>query len=112
MVSIKKKEISNNTYYYLQHTYRKDGTVCYEEKYLGKKIPKDIDTIKQQFLREIYQELWYKKFDTIKNNFQKDHKKHLHRFKRKNLISLPSHSRMQQIKSKDQHLPEEKLHCF
>ncbi len=75
MVSIKKKEISNNTYYYLQHTYRKDGDVHYKEKYLGKTIPKDIDRIKQQFLIEIYQKLWYKKFNNIKINFQKEYKK-------------------------------------
>lgn len=75
MVSIKKKEILNNTYYYLQHTYRKNGNVHYEEKYLGKNIPKDIDTIKQQFLTELYQKIWYKKFEVIKENFQKDTKK-------------------------------------
>jgi Fic family protein len=75
MVSIKKKEISNNTYYYLQHTYRKNGKVQYEEKYLGKKIPNDIDKIKQNFLIEIYEKLWYNKFDKIKKNFQKDYKK-------------------------------------
>jgi Fic family protein len=75
MVSIKKKQISNKTYYYLQHTYRKNGKVNYKEKYLGEKIPKNIEKIKQDFLIEIYRELWYKKFDKIKENSKKNQKK-------------------------------------
>ena len=75
MVSIKKKQISNKTYHYLQHTYRKNGKVLYKEKYLGENIPKNIDKIKQDFLIEIYKELWYKKFDKIKHNFSKNQKK-------------------------------------
>ena len=75
MVSIKKKQISNKTYHYLQHTYRKNGKVFYKEKYLGKKLPKNIEKIKQDFLIEIYQELWYAKFDKIKENFKKEQKK-------------------------------------
>ena len=75
MVSIKKKQISNKTYHYLQHTFRKNGKVIYKEKYLGEKLPKNIEKVKQDFLIEIYQELWYKKFDKIKDNFKKNQKK-------------------------------------
>jgi len=75
MVSIKRKQISNKTYHYLQHTYRKNGKVIYKEKYLGEKIPKNLEKIKQDFLIEIYKELWYKKFDIIKDNFNKNQKK-------------------------------------
>lgn len=75
MVSIKKKQISNKTYHYLQHTFRINGKVNYKEKYIGEKIPKNIEKIKKEFLMEIYEELWYKKFNKIKNNFNKDHKK-------------------------------------
>lgn len=50
MVSTKKKQISNKTYHYLQHTYRKNGKVIYKEKYLGKKLPKNIEKVKQDFL--------------------------------------------------------------
>ena len=71
MVSIKKKKISNKTYHYLQHTYRINGKVHYKEKYIGEKIPNDIEKKKKEFLEEIYQELWYIKFDKIKNNFKK-----------------------------------------
>ncbi|KYK27454.1 hypothetical protein AYK20_02565 [Thermoplasmatales archaeon SG8-52-1] len=75
MVSIKKKKISNKTYHYLQHTYRINGKVHYKEKYIGEKIPKDIEKKKKEFLEEIYQELWYDKFDKIKDNFQRNQKK-------------------------------------
>lgn len=72
MVSIKKKQISNKTYFYLQHTFRKNGKVNYKEKYLGNKIPKNIEKIKQDFLQEIYQEEWFLKFDKIKENYIKE----------------------------------------
>lgn len=75
MVSIKKKRISNKTYHYLQHTYRENGKVNYKEKYLGEKLPKNIEKIKKDFLIEIYQELWYPNFDKIKENFKKDRTK-------------------------------------
>ena len=75
MVSIKKKKISNKTYHYLQHTYRINGKVHYKEKYIGENIPKDIEKKKKEFQEEIYQELWYKKFNTIKENFQRNQKK-------------------------------------
>jgi len=85
MVSIKKKQISNKTYYYLEYTYRKNKKVIYKEKYLGVKIPKNIDKIKQDFLKEIYEELWYKKFDKIKENINKNQKKQPKSIKEKEL---------------------------
>jgi len=75
MVSIKKKQVSNKTYFYLQHTYRRKGKVHYREKYLGEKIPKNIEKIKQDFMIDLYQELWYPTFDKIKENFNKEQKK-------------------------------------
>jgi len=75
MVSIKKKKISNKTYHYLQHTYRINGKVHYKERYIGEKIPRDIEKKKKEFLKEIYQEQWYTKFDEIKDNFNKNLKK-------------------------------------
>ena len=75
MVSIKKKIISNKTYHYLQHTYRFNGKVCYKERYLGEKIPKNIDKIKKDFLEDLYHDLWYNKFDKIKKDFKKNQTK-------------------------------------
>ena len=75
MVSLKKKTISKKTYYYIEHSYRKNGVVLKKEKYLGTKIPKNIDKLKDDLLLEVYEELWYKKFDNIKENFNKTLKK-------------------------------------
>ena len=85
MVSIKKKKISNKTYHYLQHTYRLNGKVHYKEKYIGEKIPKDIEKKMKEFQREIYQEQWYSKFDKIKDNFDKNKKKMPKKIKEKEL---------------------------
>jgi len=75
MVSIKRKKISNKTYHYLQHTYRINGKVHYKEKYIGEKIPKDIEKTKKEFLTDIYQEQWYPTFDKIKDNVNKNKRK-------------------------------------
>jgi len=75
MVSIKKRKIANKTFYYLQHSYRVNGTVCNKQRYLGNKIPKNIDKIKQDFLIEIYKKRWYSSFDKIKYNFIKEKNK-------------------------------------
>jgi len=85
MVSIKKKQISNKTYHYLQYTYRKNGKVFYKEKYLGEKLPKNIEKVKQDFLIEIYQERWYTKFDKIKEIFKKEQTKMLKSIEEKEL---------------------------
>lgn len=75
MVSIKKKIINKKTYYYIEHSYRKNGKVLKKEKYLGTKIPKNIDKLKDDLLLEVYEELWYKNFDKIKENYHKNQKK-------------------------------------
>jgi Fic family protein len=66
MVSVKKKNMHGNTYYYLQHSFRRNGKIDKKEKYLGIALPKNIDQVKEEFLREFYQETWFNRFDTIK----------------------------------------------
>ena len=75
MVSLSKKNIEEKTYYYLEHSYRKNGRVDKKTKYLGKSIPKNIEELKEEFLLEIYQEFWFDKFDTIKLKVNKEKKK-------------------------------------
>ena len=50
----------NKKYYYLQHSFRKGKKVITKEKYVGLKIPKNIDEIKGEFSREL-------KFDLYKS---------------------------------------------
>ncbi|MEM3411709.1 MAG: Fic family protein [archaeon] len=72
MVTIKKRVIGKQTYYYLEHTLRKDGKIEKKVKYIGKNLPKDIQKLKREFLSEIYKEKWYPLFDKIKENFSKE----------------------------------------
>jgi Fic family protein len=74
MVSIKKKTRKNQVYYYLVHSIRKNGRVEKKEKYLGKKIPNNIENLKIEFLYDIYQEIWYPSLEKIKKNYQKEQK--------------------------------------
>nr|QNO52123.1 hypothetical protein GAKKPHMA_00029 [Methanosarcinales archaeon ANME-1 ERB6] len=72
MVSIKKKQIGKQTYYYLEHTIRHKDKIQKRGKYLGKKLPKNIEDMKKEFLSEIYKEKWFPSFDRIKRNYSEE----------------------------------------
>jgi Fic family protein len=72
MVSIQKKTINGSKYYYLEQSYRKNGKIKKKEKYLGTSLPKKIDKVKQDFLQEFYQDIWFSRFNTIKEQFIKE----------------------------------------
>lgn len=74
MVNLIKKQIGNQVYYYLEHSFRQGNSVRKIEKYLGKEIPKNIEEIKKEFVFQIYQERWFKVFSEIKENFSKEQK--------------------------------------
>ena len=42
-----KRKKGKQEYFYLQHSFRKDGKVVTKETYLGKKVPGDIERIKK-----------------------------------------------------------------
>ncbi len=67
--------INRSGYYYLHHTYKEDGTVKTKDLYIGKSIPKDIEKIKSDFLRQINSKTIFRKFDQIKANHQKNWEK-------------------------------------
>lgn len=67
--------IKRRKYYYLKHSYREKGKVITKEKYLGKKIPKNISQIGKEFLKKTKKEL-YSKLDKIKKNFRKEWKEY------------------------------------
>ena len=79
--------INKKGYYYLKHSYRKGKRVITKEKYLGKKIPKNIEKIKQAFLREVKKEL-YDKLNKIKYNYIKEWKKYPPSIKKELLIDF------------------------
>tara|TARA_Y100000034_G_scaffold137001_1_gene218234 strand:+ start:8161 stop:9027 length:867 start_codon:yes stop_codon:yes gene_type:complete len=74
MVRLRKRKRGKEDYYYLEHSLRRNGKVVKEEKYLGKEIPKDIETVRAEFLKELRSDL-YDKLKRIKINFQKEWKK-------------------------------------
>ena len=61
-------------YFYLQHSFRKDGKVVSKELYLGKKIPDNIEEIKAKLMHESHKAL-VEKLEKIRSNFQKEWKK-------------------------------------
>jgi len=71
---IVKRKKGNETFLYLQHSFRKDGKVVTKEKYLGKKIPKNVSEIRAELIEFEKKEL-YKKLREIKEDFQKEWKK-------------------------------------
>ena len=74
MVSIVKKTIKGRTYYYLAHTVRKEGKVEKKEKYLGASLPKNMEALKSEFMREIYAGKWHSELDRIKEGYAKEQK--------------------------------------
>ena len=58
-------------YFYLQHSFRKDGKVITKELYLGKKVPDNIEEIKAKLMLEVKEAL-SEKLEKIKNRFQKE----------------------------------------
>ena len=69
MTTIKKKAVGKYTYYYLEHSFRKDGKIEKKEKYLGKTIPENIEDVKKQFISDIFKSKWFGEFDRIQKGF-------------------------------------------
>ena len=72
MRTIKRRK-GKTEYFYLQHSYRKEGKVVTKELYLGKKIPDNIEEIKAKLMHEPQKAL-SEKLEKIRNNFQKEWK--------------------------------------
>ncbi len=75
MVSVKKKNVNKQTYFYLEHSYRENDKILKKEKYLGKALPKNLEKLKKDFIFEIYKKKWFEKFDKIKERFSEELKK-------------------------------------
>ncbi len=69
-----KRKKGNEEYNYLQHSFRKGTKIITKEIYLGKEIPKNIESIKRDFRKKLQKEL-YEKLKRIKIDFQKNWKK-------------------------------------
>lgn len=66
--------VKKEGYYYLKHSFRKNGKVMTREKYLGKEVPKNIEEIKQELQKES-QKWLYAKLEKIRDSFQQEWKR-------------------------------------
>jgi len=74
MVTIKKKVLKGQIYYYLEHSIRNGKQVQKKEIYLGREIPSNIEEIRKRFLDDIHRKRWYVDVDKIKHRFSKEQK--------------------------------------
>jgi Fic family protein len=74
-------------YFYLQHSFRKEGKVVTKEIYLGKRIPDNIEEIKAKIMLEAREALT-EKLEKIKSDFQKEWKKYPESAKEKELQEI------------------------
>lgn len=74
MVQVRKKTLKGKTYYYLEHSIRSGSQVQKKERYLGNKIPPNIEKMKKEFLSEIYHQKWFVDIEKIRQNYLKNQK--------------------------------------
>lgn len=72
MVTVRKRVVDGREYFYLQHTVRTSDSIQSREKYLGAKLPSNVEGAKRDFLTEIYKERWYPFLDQVRSNYQKE----------------------------------------
>lgn len=87
MVTVVERKRGNQVFKYLYHD-RTTGKRKQFDKYLGKKIPEDIEEKKKEFLLEIERDEWIPQLKKIAKNFQKEQKKIPIEIKEKNLKSF------------------------
>ena len=72
MVNLRVKDASGKKYYYLEHTIREGKTFRNKRKYLGSVLPKDIKTLKEEFMYELFLERYSKNLEAVKRKFGAD----------------------------------------
>lgn len=72
MVTVRKRQVGTRQYFYLQHTVRTSRGIETRERYLGARLPANLDEVKRAFLTEIYRERWYPLLETIRTNYSKE----------------------------------------
>ena len=70
MARVAKKTLKGKTYYYLEHTVSYRGKRTTKSKYLGSRLPRNIEDLKRSFLFELDKAKWFGDFDKIRSNYQ------------------------------------------
>ena len=71
MVSVKTKQVRGKDYFYLRYSYRDNDNIKLIEKGIGTEIPEDIDDIKIEFIKQIFQKRWKQSIEFINNKYRK-----------------------------------------
>lgn len=58
LVTLRKLDQDDRIYYYLEHPVKVNGRVKKYSKYLGRDLPMDLESVKEQFLEEIARTRW------------------------------------------------------
>ena len=64
-----KRRKGNADYYYLQHSYRREGKVITKERYLGKEIPNNLEEIKKNLLHDTQEKFMLENLEKIRCDF-------------------------------------------
>jgi len=75
VVTVRKRLIGTREYFYLQHTLRTPKGIQTRERYLGARMPANIEEVKRDFLTEIYKERWYPLLDGVRSNYLKEQRR-------------------------------------
>lgn len=74
MVRVAKRIFKGKPYYYLEHTIRNKNKRTTKSKYLGNKLPKNIDDTTRKFLFELAKAKWFDDFERIRHNYNAERK--------------------------------------
>ena len=75
-------------FYYLSHSFRKQGKVVNKKMYLGNQVPENIEGLKQQLLEQCMKESVFQELNKIKRNYSQEWKKLPESIKKKRLIQF------------------------
>jgi Fic family protein len=69
MAYLGKKKVGGKSFYYLEQSFRLNGTVHKREKFIGETLPRNAAELKRQFSREVRAELVYPRLERIGEGF-------------------------------------------
>ena len=72
MVRVRKRTLGSRTYYYLEHSVRIGRAVQKRERYLGDRLPHDLEEVNVRVLREIRRERWSPLLLAIKRGYAEE----------------------------------------
>ena len=75
-------------YFYLEHTIRKGKTFENKRRYLGERLPENVEMIKERFIYYIFEDLYGKKLKRIQESFGKEYKTFPEPYKKKYMESF------------------------